>query len=241
MSYYELLKPEIEKTVSVFAKQFSDCKRKRALFLKRQSDAKALLVRLQERKSKLTGLADESLAKDVNSFEKFKVDLKKINAEIEATSEAVSALTDKIIPAQHKEESESEQELKSKLIELWKSHQRGCEGKMAELLDEIARLQEDFFSAFARFADECGLGFEFFSLCEVYHLIYTPQPRHPCFEVRIIGGGWNRPAVPVESAQDAETPAEGSLIAPEAGSQAVEALNPSVEVSGAETDLNGCL
>jgi hypothetical protein len=199
---FELLKQEAEKSCSVFAKEVSDAKRKLATLLKRQDDTKALLVRLQKRKSDLTDLADESVAGDVNSFEKFKVSLRKVKAEIEATSEALSILTDKIISSQRDRASESAQRLQTAIVEFWRPHQKSCEAEMRDLLDQVIRLRDDFQSGFVKTADDCGLqGDIFLGHFEIFDRI-LPYPSHPRFSrIEILPGS--------KTAQDTKTPAEG--------------------------------
>lgn len=242
MDFYTILKPEIEKAVSVFAEQPTSAKKKLAKTENRLLDEKALLGRLVEQKEKLTSLSDESLAGSDNDYEKFKVSLKKVNAQIEVTSEAVKVLESRIIPAQRKEVEQAGQKLASELRTFCLNHKGACEVEMSKLLDEIVKLQDSLLDAFDRLCADYGFRFN------NNDGALNPEPKHKRIEsLSIIELSARqraaaidtptKPAMPPESAQDAKAPIkptippEGIISLPEAGSQAVEAQNPPGEAS----------
>jgi hypothetical protein len=198
MMDFERIKQEAQKSCSVYVKDFSDAKQKLAMFLKRQDDTRSRQTRLEAQKAKLTQSADSSVGESVNSFEKFKTSLRRVNAEIEATSEALLVLTNKIIPEQQKVGVECEKKLKPKLLEFWKAPQRACEAEMRQKLDEIIRLRDDFETAFISTADGCGVcGADLLALTEIYGSV-LPNPSHTRFSTI-----YTQP----KRTQDAKTPA----------------------------------
>jgi hypothetical protein len=217
MDFYTILKPEFEKICPVLEKNCSDCQKKLAKTEQRLSDEKALLVRLQEHKENLMNLADESVADDQNSFEKFKVSLKKRSAEIESAKEAVEVLETKIIPAQRKEVVQANQKFASELKTFCLSHKGACEVEMTKLLDEIVKLQDSFFDACDRFCADYGFRFN------NNDCAFNPEPKHKRIEslsiidlsARQSAAAMEAPTMAVEApVEAAEAPVE--VVEPEA-------------------------
>jgi hypothetical protein len=160
MSFYEKFKPEVEKIVAALVESFSVCKSKLALTEKRLNDQTSLLDRLNRQKDTLTSLADESLADDinsVNSFDKFKTSLRKVNADIESTSEAVEAVEGKIIPVQRRALEEAQQKLETALEGFCQQQKNDCETSMNALLSQIIELQDDFYDFHSLIFTDYGL------------------------------------------------------------------------------------
>jgi hypothetical protein len=235
MDYYVTLKVEAEKVIGNFGKAFLDAKKKPAKTKQRLLDENARLGRLEQQKQKLMSLADDSLAGSHNQYEKFKVSLRKLNTEIESTGEAIETLKTRIIPAQERELSETEQKLRSALDVFCRSQQSECENEMTTLLEQVASLQDAWLDAFGRIYKEYGVGFA------VRHSGLLPQPKHsrltealdflPTRPVRVEKTARvEAQSAPVE-AVEAGTTLEGTVDPPqipsEPTSQAPEAVSPS--------------
>jgi hypothetical protein len=231
MDFYQVLKSEVEKSCSALAKDYSDAKRKLAKTRNRLLDEKALLVRLEEQKEKLTSLADDTLAGSDNDYAKFKVSLKKVSAEIESTGAGVETLESKIIPAQQRSVELARGKLNTALHDFCISHKGGCEAEMNGLFDGIVKLQDGFLDAFDRFYAGYGLQFV------IHELGLIPKPTHERLDKLAIVArspqqreaamkASTKPTMPPESMQDAKAPA---AIPPDAGSQAVDAQSASGE------------
>jgi len=177
----------------------ADCSRTQkslALLEKRLIDTKGVIERLKAEKQGLTGAADDALASDQNEFEKFKTALRKNNASIEANSEALKALAEKIVPAKQREVSDLRRKLTNAFFDAFKPVFAETQKLITVKLDEAVSIHDDFIETVYTALAESGIP-DPVSYTNFISSQLEPQPSHPRiegFNGAVVFAGMRKPA-----------------------------------------------
>jgi len=159
MNFYDELKPKSDDRVGKLSEAFKATKVRLEKTKKRLAEEVQLLGRLQTQREKLTNLSDDSLVDSGDSFDKFKVSLKKLSAQMETSNDAIQTLKNNVIPSLESEVRQSEQALKTGLNAMVKDSLGLAESEMSELAGQIVAVQDSFLNAFDRIFQENDLRF----------------------------------------------------------------------------------
>jgi len=176
-NYYELMKAGADErcreyfaTVRTLAAQLPKVK-------KRLEDERRNRDNLQNRLEKLKELSVESLAGDANSYEKYKVSMKKLQNELQVSEEIIENVTRKVLPGAEQRLKDAERNLSIVLRQIIIETRKDADAEINELLRNCVRQYDLFLEASARIFQDYGLTF----ICSDES--YCPGP-WPAMEVR---------------------------------------------------------
>jgi len=112
-------------------------------------------LNLQNRIAKLKSLSSISLTDDVNSFEKFKTSLKKLNSELETSAEIVQTFGE-IIPAKQSELDAVSTNIKILLGNYLLESRTTADKEIQLILDTAMAERENFIAAFRKIYADAG-------------------------------------------------------------------------------------
>jgi hypothetical protein len=159
MDYYTELKLGADFEVSALFKSVLELRQQLPKIIQRRNDERNNIERLTERIEKLKRLSGESLTGELNSYEKFKTSLKKLNTELDAAQEAERLLSGDIIPKKQRQQETAEANLKIKLNVFLLRSRVIPDAKINQLLQDCIKERQDFLDAFTRIYSDYGLGF----------------------------------------------------------------------------------
>jgi molybdopterin converting factor small subunit len=157
MNYYETFKPEADKKISALAETVKTLSAQLPKIRKRLADEQDNAKSLNSRIEKLKQLSAESLTGDQNDYEKFKVSLKKLTADLESSKETCRLLADEVLPKKTNELNTATTNLKIALNAFLLKSRSIADKKINELLIACVNERQDFLDAFKKIFSDYGL------------------------------------------------------------------------------------
>lgn len=232
MSYYDILKPELDELIKNLKTAFESQNSQREKILKRLKNETYNRKNLEEQIQRLKDLSGESLSGETGSYEKFKTSMKKLNEKLKVSSDMVETLESETVPNTERQIVEAKGKLERAVSDFLLSKKPDFEKRLAELFQALSDEQEDFFDSAKRLYNENGLlpklrNFAVNKKVGKYRLKVSEN----LIEIALLPPS-NWPVKQSKLGLTPETPqdvAEGNLIPTEAESQAVEPESPCKE------------
>ena len=123
---------------------------------KRLSDERDRLASLKQRAEKLTAQGGEAMAGSVNDFEKYRVAVRKVRSETEATQEIVEHCEATVLPQVQADLTVGRAALRSALTKLMVDGRAAVETEMTALVGQAIALRDGFVDASAEIHADLG-------------------------------------------------------------------------------------
>lgn len=143
MLYEELKKKVDPKLASDLAAE----QKKLCLLRKRADEVSAELVSLSEQQVSLASHRDSKIAEDRTAFNGFVSSLKKINAQVDALSQAMKTLTERIVPEQERLVNKAKKALAGNIYKICADSTIVVTFEMKRILSDLVKLNDEQVSA----------------------------------------------------------------------------------------------
>lgn len=138
MNYTELMKEAIA-AIKVKADEYQKIKEQLRKIKHKYTGEKENLSRLKTRKVNLEAKSGECLTDDTNSYEKFRVSIKKLNIEIDTSEDMVMMFENNIIPDREKASRLACEAVKVATMSFITNNVSRCESRLSELVEPICQ------------------------------------------------------------------------------------------------------
>jgi hypothetical protein len=156
MNYYEKFKPEAEKKCKALYTTASGLKKQLPKVRKRLKAETVNRDKLRKRIERLQELSVESLAGDANSYEKYKISMKKLNSELAVSVEIITNIETTILPNAEAKLKDAETNLRILLNQTVLESRKTCDEVINELLRNCLRERQAFLDSFYKLFQDYG-------------------------------------------------------------------------------------
>lgn len=172
MDWYNELKSEVTKNVKDAAKNIVDLNEQIRRLNKRIEDETANVQNFEQRIQTLKEKSSESLLGDAGSYEKFKVNLRKLNIQKDNALDIIKTLNKELLPSKKEQLAKENVKLDQAIIAMAKAKVPDVEKRMTAIIEQVIDERDNFIFAFVKLAADFGASFSMNNR-EVF-----PQPKH---------------------------------------------------------------
>lgn len=159
MDFYKKYKAEITPTTNKFLEEIALAESNLAKAEKRLIDEEQLLQRHINQLEDLKKLSDQSVVIDDNSFEKYKVSLRKVSQQIDSTSLGIQTIKNNVIPENRNAVKLAKDSFRRYLDSFCLHHTGDAINLMIELLDDVVSIRDNYNEAFDKIYKDYGFYF----------------------------------------------------------------------------------
>ena len=149
MSYLETIRAEADARLKKLADAVAKLARELDRLKRQAATERENVTKFEENLANFKGLAGERVTLGQNEFAKFKVQLRRDAATLDAAREAVTLLDVELIPGKSRELTDARYKLEHEFAALYEAAKPTCEAAMVRLLDVVIGEHDAFVSAFA--------------------------------------------------------------------------------------------